>query len=330
MTCLREMHRLGRRALAPLSLLALAAGALVGCGGGTSQVEAFVPARVVILGDESSVVVDDGAADGLRYTINDRTSATAGKCLVLPTFSQSMVSGYGMATKECNPNSVTPKAVVMAKVNAQVDDPANGLGQQVAQVSNGLGKTDMVLVHIGANDMIALYESVRDGRMTAAAGLAEAQRRGRHAAETVNAILGTGARAVVTTIPDMGLSPYAIAQERSNPGARATLAAMSYEYNAYLRTSIDGTRFDGRNYGLVLADDIVAAMAKVPGAFFASPAIATEPACSTASVLDCTTTNLVTGASATSHLWASDRHLGPIAHARIGAEIQSRMFNNPF
>jgi hypothetical protein len=34
---------------------------------------------------------------------------------------------------------------------------------------------------------------------------------------------------------------------------------LTYQFNAYLRTKIDSSAYDGRNYGLVLADDIVAA-----------------------------------------------------------------------
>lgn len=317
-----------RRVGLPLALAATAA--LAACGGGTSQVRAFTPSRVLVFGDETSVIVNDGSADGFRYTINDRTSTAAGKCLASPTFAQMMVSGYGMVVEQCNPTGATPKAFILAVAGATVDDVSSGLQQQVARVSGGVNDQDMALVMIGANDVIALYEDVRAGRMTNAEAVSEAQRRGRHAGEGVNAILSTGARAIVVTIPDMSLSPYAVTQQTGDPGAKTLLATLSYEFNAYLRTSIDSQAYDGRNYGLVLADDIVSAMAKFPTSYLTSPSVAAVAACTTASAVDCLTTTLVEGAGTLTHLWADDRHLGPNAHNRIGLAVQSRMLGNPF
>lgn len=337
MTFLSERCRLGRLMQAPLAgLVALGASAalLLGCGGGTSQVEAFKPDRLLVFGDETSVIVDkDNNADGYRYTINDRTaevSATVARCQSLPTFAQSLASTYGFVFKECNPGGAEPKAFTQARVNATVEDPVLGLAQQRAAVAGGLGSKDMALVMIGMNDMIMLWQRVRDGSLTDAAAKAEAQRLGAAAAGQVNAMLAAGARAIVVTIPDMGLSPYAVAQELVKPGAVALLSTMSYEFNAYLRTRIDSTAFDGRNYGLVLADDIVSAMDKLPATFLNSPAAVKIAACTPASAVDCLTTTLVDGASSTSHLWADDRHLGPSAHGQIASSAQSRALNNPF
>lgn len=330
MTFLRELRRQGRRAWAPVALAAAVMG-VVACGGGTSQVQSFKPDRVIVLGDESSVVVDNGSADGFKYSINDRTSTEAGKCQALPTFSQSVYAGlYGFAVAACNPQAVVPQAFILAQVGARVEDANLGLAQQLAQVVGGLNSRDLVTLMIGPNDVIALYESVRAGQLSSAQAVAEAQRLGGLAADQVNNVLKAGARALVVTMPDMGLSPYAYAQELVNPGARALLATLSYDFNAYLRTRIDSTAYDGRNYGLVLADDIVSAIAKSPSSFLTSPAIGTEVACTTASAVDCLTTTLVSGASTNTHLWADDRHLGPDAHSRIGAQAQSRAVNNPF
>jgi len=183
---------------------------------------------------------------------------------------------------------------------------------------------------LGVNDVVAVYEDVRDGRRTQAAGVAEIQRLAGALATAINGMLATGARALVVTIPDMGLSPYAAKQETTRAGAKALLTELSYQFNAVLRTSIDPTRYDGRNYGLVLGDDVVGAMARAPSAFLTSPYNVTVAACTTTVLKDCTTTTLVTGASASSHLWASDRHLGPEAHRQMGLLAQSRAVNNPF
>lgn len=332
MTLLRDLRRLGARLLTPLAPVALAA-ALTACGGGTSQVEPFIPERVIALGDENSVIVDDGTHDGFKYTINDRRGTTVGKCTTLPTFAQSLANLYGFVFEACNPTALTPKAFVHAVAGARIDDATTGLAAQIASVPN-LGKSDMVSVMIGGNDVIALFESVRDGTRTRDEAIALARQRGRDAAALVGTILNTGARVLVVTSPDLGLSPYASAQALTYPDAGALLSVLTFELNGNLRTNVEPN--DGRNWGLVLADDIVAAMHKLPTAFLTSPSVANVAACTTASAKDCvltdatTTSTLVSGATVGSHLWADDRHLGPEAHSRIGQQLQSRAVNNPF
>lgn len=318
--------------------LAVAAALVAGCGGGTSQVESFKPDRLVVLGDESSMIADatdtGGKHDGHKYSINDRSSTSTGKCLSLPTFAQSVASLYGFVFKECNPTDATVKAFILAKENATVEDPAAGLRQQVAEVSGGLSRRDMVTMMIGVHDVLAVYAQVKGGLMGEAGARAEAKRRGKAAAERVNNdILKTGARALIFTMPDLGLSPYAVSEQLSRPNAKALLSQLTYDFNAELRTNIDATAYDGRNYGLVLVDDVVAAVYKLPSGYLASPASPDVAACDAAQVsvaTQCTLSTLVSGASSTSHLWADSIHLGPQAHSLIGSQAQSRALNNPF
>ena len=329
MTLFHELRRLGAYVLAPV---VLSAALLSACGGSTSQVEPFKPLRLVALGDENSVIVNDGSNDGFRYTLNDRRGTTTGKCLLLPIFAQSMANYYGMAFAECNPTGATPKAFVRAMVGARIDDPVSGLAAQIAGIS-GLGATDMVSVMIGANDIIALYEQVRNGSLSRAAALTEAGARGRRLANMISGLLATGARAIVVTVPDLQYSPYAKAQGLVFAGAGTLLSDIGYALNGNMRTNVEPN--DGRHWGLVLADDIVAAMARLPTAFLTSPASVDIAACTTASAIDCRltddslTSTLVTGASTNTHLWADDRHLGPDAHGRIGQQVLSRAINNP-
>lgn len=334
MTLLRTLRRCGAHVLAPLVAVAAL---LSACGGGTEQVESFVPARLLVLGDETSVIVNDGTADGFKYSINDRRGTTTGKCLLQPTFTQQIASYYGMVFAECNPTAATPMAFIHARPGAQVDDATTGLQAQLAGIT-GLGSTDMLMVMIGANDMIDLYERKLAGTLTAAQATAEAIRRGKVAAVQINQILGTGARALVFTIPDMGKSPYAINANTADTTAAALLTTLSTEYNAALRLGIDSTDYDGRNYGLVLADDVMAAIERFPGSFLASPSNVKEAVCPTVTADQCvlsdsdTTTTLVAAAqkATNTYLWASDRHMGAVAHAQIGSQALSRAINNPF
>lgn len=342
MTLLRTLRRQGVRVLAPL---VAAAALLSACGGGTSQVQAFVPARLLVLGDEASMLVDDGNGDGFKYGINDRRGTAAGKCLLVPTVAQAVADHYSMVFAACNPTPTTgtkpePKAFIHARLNARVDDAATGLKTQVDGIA-GLGSGDMLVLMIGANDMIDLYEQKLAGALTAAQASTEAARRGNVAAAQVNRILRTGARALVVTIPDMGKSPYAVTANKTDTTAAALMTTLSSEYNAALRLGIDSTSFDGRNYGLVLADDVIVAMARFPGSFLSSPANITDAACNSATPDTCVltdskdTTTLVDGAKnattpTSAYLWASDRHMGPAALSQIANQAISRAVNNPF
>ena len=114
-------------------------------------------------------------------------------------------------------------------------------------------------------------------------------------------------------------------------------------FNGYLRVSIDPQRFDGRNFGLVFADEAVQAInANSAGytTYLVSPYNITDAACGSTPLLTCsnaidTTTNLntgglVTGALYNTHLWASDRWLGYPAHYLLGLTAQNRLSVLPF
>ena len=334
MTLFLDLRRLGAFVLTPALLFAAL---LTACGGGTEQVQKFQPLRLIVFGDENSLIENDANNDGAKYSINDRSPAT-GKCLALPTFVQLVASHYGFVFEQCNPNTVSPQAFIRALRLARVDDPSTGLAQQIAN-QGGLNSRDMVSVMIGSNDIIEVYERTQAGLSNNDA-ISEIRRRGGHVADQVNAILGTGARALIFTVPNLASSPYGVKANSINPGASALLGSLTFEFNAFLRTRINAAAFDGRNYGLVLADDIVAAMVKQPTSYLSAPAVTSAAACVipdganaddvASALLSCDVSNLVSGAAFNSHLWASDRHLGPNAHARIGAQAVARAVNNPF
>ena len=328
MSVLFDLRRLGWRLWAP----AAAAVVVVACGGGTSQIKAFEPARLIVFGDESSVIVDDGAGNGRKYTVNSVDAQLVRDCLLLPNWVQGLAVAYSFVFAECNPAAATPKAFMRARAGARVGDATQGIGAQIsAQAAAGGALTtgDLVSVMMGGNDIVELATQVQAGSLSADEALAEVRRRGTLLAEGVNDILATGARAVVATVPDLGLTPLALAMDSQSAGAKARLSSFTVEFNARLRTSLDSTRFDGRNYGLVLADDLVQAMSRLPAAYNLKN---TANAVCSKALPDCTSaaSDLVAGAIVSEYLWADDRRLSPVAHAQIATQAISRARNNPF
>ena len=352
MTVLPDLRRLGVHVLAPLVAVAAL---LAACGGGTSQVEDFKPTRLVVLGDENGVIVDDGSHDGFKYSVNDRTTDTTvtnadgtttktGQCRLQPTPSQYIAEYYGFVYEACNPQNKTADQVTFVEMKAQAgaltDDATQGLKAQVDTLT-GLQRTTLVMLQIGTNDVIDVYTMKAAGTLTAAQAVAEATRRGGVAAEQVNRVLRAGARALVFTVPVLGKSPFAIDANKTDSTAGTLITALTEAYNTALRLGIDSTDFDGRNYGLVLVDDVVAAMERFPTSYLTSPATTTTGLCPFAAMptgcvtvvdtdTDGTGPDTDTSVRATTHLWASDRHLGAVANLQIANQALSRALNNPF
>jgi outer membrane lipase/esterase len=306
-----ETHRCSRpwnpwlRAAAAAGL----AGLLGACGGSISQVEAFVPTRLITLGDEASAF----EADGRKHAINDAVNG----CRGLPIWTQVVADGYGFGFAECPVGSGTQNAVSRAQVGAKV---ASFAAQVAAQ--GALGSGDLVTVMIGANDVKALFaESQTPGSRPQSELLADARSRGVSLGEQVNAITELGARVVLSTVVDLGLSPYGAAQ--GTAGA-ALLTELVRQINDGLRVTVVN---DGRKIGLVLADELVQAARSDPGKVGLLNASAV--ACSVA-LPGCTTATLVTGAEPSSWLWADDTSFAHGGHRQLGALALSRARNNPF
>ncbi len=311
-----SMRRRPRAALLAASLAALL---LAACGGGTSQIDPFDAERVIVFGDESSVLT----ADGRKYAVNVRKDDNSLDCAAQPIWVQSVASVYGFVFAECNPSNVaSPQAFMRAQAGARVADLATQIDAQLA--GTGFAGRTLVTVLVGANDVLDLYAQFPDlGRD---ALLTQARDRGEQLAAQVNRLVEAGARVVVSTVPDIGLTPYALAQKAANTDTdrAALLSALTTALNTGLRVDVLN---DGRFVGLVLADEMVQAMVKSPGSFALNNA--KDAACS-AALPDCSNKTLVSGADAVSWLWADTLRMGYAAQSRLGSLAVSRVRNNPF
>jgi outer membrane lipase/esterase len=305
-------------------LAAVAAAALMaGCGGGgTSQIDPFAPTRVIAFGDESGVILSSGK----KYTINGLNADTrAVDCRLNPVWSQLLASGFGFVYSQCNSDFVAlPQGVMYASLGATVGDVRDKIDQHLA--NDRFGPKDIVGVMVGVNDIVELYRQFpaqsRDSLIN------EARARGKLLAEQVNRIANANGRVVVSTIFDVGLTPFGQKerQQQTDIDRAILLNDLSEAFNTALRLNLMN---DGRLIGLVLTDETVQQIARFPGAFGYSNV--TDAACRTdIAQQDCTTETLVPDASPTQWLWAGDTTLGPSAQQRIGTLALSRAKNNPF
>jgi outer membrane lipase/esterase len=309
---------------ASLGASVLVCGLLASCGGST-QVERFVPTRVIALGDETSVL----NANGTRYGINAVVSATDPtlECRSNPIWVQVLASAYGFVFAQCNPTAAAVAAVTLAVPGAKVAD----IAAQAAQVG-ALTGFELVTVLAGANDILAQYArypGVSEQQLSA-----ELEGAGAALAAQVNVLANAGGKVLIATVPDLGLSPFAIAQKAANTDTdrAALLTRLTARLNAKLRANIIN---DGRRIGLLLADELIQTDVKFPSTY--GYVNVTEAACLSTAVLPaCTTATLqpangtVLAAGSFSWLWADATHLSPGGHNQLGALAASRAAGNPF
>jgi outer membrane lipase/esterase len=295
-------------------LLAGAAVLLAACGGGTTQIQAYQPPRLTAFGDESSSLTSDGR----KYAVNEFGSdGVTLDCNAAPIWIQDVARAFNFGFAQCPVSGAETKALTRAAPGARVADVVRQVDAHVA--AGGFQNEELVLVLAGTWDVLDLYAQFparsRDELIN------EARARGVRLAEQVNRMVGLGARVVILTIPDLGLSPYGIAQGTQGALLMTDLTAA---LNGRVRATIIN---DGRLIGLVLADEFVQTAARAPGYFGLSNA---KDAVCTAALPNCTTKTVADGATASLYLWASDRWLGMGGHRQLGALAVARATLNPF
>jgi outer membrane lipase/esterase len=314
---------------AMVGLGALATALLVSCGGGGDQVEPFVPTRLLVFGDEISSIQDvNSNGQGRKYNVNALAADNLTlDCTTNPIWVQYLSASYGLVLPACNPNGLQN---LTSRSYALPGQLATDVAAQVTQhlASSSFSETDLVTVLAGANDILAQYGQYPTISETAARANLEAA--AEQLAAQVNRIANAGGRVLIATVPDLGLSPYAIAQKAANTDTdrAALLSRLTSYFNVRLRREIlnDGTRI-----GLLLADELVQVVVKFPATYGLTNVI--SPLCDTAlaaTVDQCTSLTLVSGGTTGTYLWADDRRLGPAGHLRLGQAAASRAANNPF
>jgi len=292
---------------------------LAACGGGTSQVEAFVPLRYFAFGDEISVL----ESDGRKYAVNALDSSGRLDCALQPIWVQQVASAYGFVFAECNPTFLPDtQARMLARAGAKVDDLTAQVEAQVA--AGGFRDKDLATVLVGANDILELYSQYP--ARSEASLLADARGRGTRLAQTVNRLVNLGVKVVVATVPDQGLTPFGRAEKRAfeDIDRSALLGRLTAAFNEQVGITVI---LDGRFVGLVQADLQFAAIDRFPQGF--GVASVDQGVCTVTLPL-CTTATLQTGADPVTFLWADDRRIGPAGQAQLAQLAVDRARRNPF
>ncbi len=306
----------------------MALAALAACGGDSQ--EPFRPNRVLAFGDELSTIEADGRKHSINaYRITDTTttppteSTTELDCTRNPIWVQTVATAFDLAFDRCLGAATTASGQMLAQPGQKVAD----LSAQIAAVQGAaLNERDLALMLVGMHDILELY--ARYPAESSASLIEQARSRARSYGETINALAQSGPAVVVLTVPDLGLTPFARAQNAASGDAtRSTvLSQLTDAFNSRMSVTLIN---DGRLIGLIFADIETQNMFRFPSNFALSNV--QDAAClPTAALPDCRTNTLVTGATSTSHLWADELRPGPAVQSRLGSLAESRARNNPF
>lgn len=321
----KNLPRRGR-----LAALALAGALLLGACGGGVESDDFVAARVIAFGDESSVLDDAGSPGNARkYSINalDDDDATKRLCANNPLWVQALATSYGLVYAECNPAAVAqPAALMRAEAGLRVA----GIRARIdAFVATGSPRDDdLAAVLGGVHDVLDAYAAWKAGA-SADDAVNAAEDAGRRLGNAVKALAAAGPKVLVATIPRLGQTPFAAAEDEAagNDAPSRLLTELSERFNAVLRTTLppDG----GRSIGLVLFDETVAALVRRPSTYNVVDARACDPA-QAPDLRDCTQDTLLEDAEVATYLWADDLWPAPVLHNRLGALAVRQSRRNPF
>lgn len=306
----RPVISCARAAMAGLALAALAG--LSACGGSTRAVENFKPTRVVVLGDELSRLETDGRRHGINGLVDGAVS-----CASQPLWNQAVATAFGLSL--CPATAQNAASIMLAQVGAL----AAGLQSQVDAIpaAQPLGAADLVTVLVGYHDVRSLHN--QRGTVGSGALLVQADVAGRTAAAQVCRVLSQGARVVVSTVPDLGQSPFG----RSQADGGALMTQLTDEFNKGLRLAVSecrvgGEPVDGWRWGLLLGDEKIRQASSLT-----TLSNTTQAAClDTDPPPSCTTATLKAGATASGWLWATDTLPGPVWHSLVGASVNSLAF----
>lgn len=291
------------------------------CGGSGELVATFAPQRILVFGDENSVLTSTGN----KYSINALNADSTINCFSNPLWIQVLGNQYGIGYPECSlvGDVATPRGKIFAAPETGVAD----IQAQIAAAAgtSGFTSTDLTTIYTGLKDIVAIYQTMSSGSdLDAARSAAEAA--GAVLGQQVNFLADAGARVLIVTVPNVGLTPYALVEKATHTDFdRAdALTQITNRFNARLRSTIYN---DGRRIGLIQLDEYVGVVIGCPGCYGYIDAI--TPAC-TVALPNCTTATLVPTATSNNFLWANDRLVGATAQQQTGNLAVTRAINNPF
>mgnify|MGYP001385382541 CR=1 FL=1 len=296
-----SLNRLLTRRVRRAALALCAAAVLSACGGG-DRAEPYVPTQLLAYGDELSRI----EANGSKYTVNglSSTDATQQDCAINPIWVQILAADLGMAFEQCPSTFKTFAAINKARVGAKTTDV---IAELAALRATNPGPSTLVTVLVGTYDVKDLYAQVKAGTLSLSSATTKAAQLGADLGAEIRRVTDAHIGIIVSTIPDLGQSPYALLPANGND-AKA-IADLTAVFNEKLVETIPQS---GRKVGLVYGRPIGLDLNGSPVEGYTNAGVCTV------NVLDCTTSTLQSGGDINTWVWAADVYPTPMTHIKLG------------
>ena len=300
---------------------------LSSCGGGgqSSQSKRFKPTRMIVFGDESSLLVPPSTplgVDAYKYSVNFVSGATV-DCRANLLWVQQLAAEYGLVFAECNPAGAPATAQMRATAGGKVADVALAVDAFLA--SSTPVPTDLITMMAGTNDIIELYNGVIASPLSrdaaAASAVTEIKARALVFASQINRLVNyknTKGRVLYSTVPEVNLTPFG--QSKSSAD-QALLKQLTESFNDGFRVAEKdgGVITNGRSLGFIKTQQRLRDIFDTvnDGNDFAGLTNVTHAAC-TVPASSCTQNTLVSVDADQKYLWADELRYGLVAHRYVG------------
>jgi outer membrane lipase/esterase len=316
----------------PLTTLVVAF-LLTSCGGG-KQAETFQAQRIIVLGDEASLLTKEGN----KYSINaiDATTGQA-NCQLNMLWVQVVAASYGLTFEECNPNKAPVSGKMLATYGAKAADVSTQI--DVYLNTGGVIKNDLVTLMAGTHDVLAQFQA--NPRPSETDMLLAIDQAGTLVGNHVLKLTTAGAKVLVSTVTDLSLTPLG---NQASEADRTLLGRLTTRFNDKLRVRLDADPNGGGRSGALLDENVngFALNAAINGLGFTNvtQAACTNTAPAPAQVNPVTTnlddtllptqcTTLSANALSSSWLWAGSTQLSGYGHNQLGTQAVLKLRNNP-
>lgn len=279
--------------------LGLATSLLLSACGSGSTFEPLKPTRIVSFGDGLS---DLGQTPGQKFTVNDGT---------INIWVERVATSYGKTI-----TAQVSGGLGFAQGGARLNTGANAIADQITAFlgANTIGVSDLLIVDAGVAELAALAAANPSDAALATAADAAGKAL---AAQALRLTAANGKHIVIANAPDLGKTPFAVAQGRAAGFSAATRA-----FNDGLKISLANVT---GNILLVDTEAYVNILYSTPTTLGTGGNV-TAPACATPTAQTCTPTTLAAGVTNYNlHLFADDRHLGPSAHRLLGDNAYNKI-----
>ena len=304
-----------------LMVAACASAALLAACGSSTTESAISPQRMIAFGDGMS----DVGQKGTRYTVNDGS---------VNNWTLQVASGYGKtlaASSAGGKSYAAGNARIVAKPDAAGSNTTLTVKEQIDSflASNTFTGDDLVMINGGISDVIANMAAVNAGTMTTEQMITASRQAGTDFAAQIRRLVNAGAKYVVVAgTYDLSKTPWATDISRTT-----VLNSASSAFNEGLLVGIVDL---GANVLYVDSAYYVNLYTSVPGNYGFNNS--TAAVCTSVDANNgigigagqvnsalCTSSTLLSGANATSFVFADSVYLTPSAQRQFGTYAYDRL-----